>query len=187
MLILASNSPQRRELLGLITSNFAVIPADADETVLLGDAEEAVRELARRKASAVAAAHPNDLVIGADTLVALDGRMLGKPRDESDAKEMLEALSGKAHTVSTGVALLGPERSDLFACTAQVEFIPLEKRDIDAYVATGEPMDKAGSYGIQGYGAKFVAGVTGDYYTVVGLPVSELWRRLRLFPGYEAL
>ena len=175
MLILASASPRREELLRLITADFAVVTMDTDETVPPGTGpEETVLELARRKALAVAAARPEDTVIGADTVVAVDGEILGKPRDEAEAAAMLGRLSGRRHMVFTGVAIIAGGRCRAFAEHAEVEFIPLRASQISAYVATGEPMDKAGAYGIQGKGALYVRGITGDFYTVMGLPVCRL-------------
>lgn len=175
MLILASASPRRQELLGLITRAFTVATLDTDETVPASfTPEETVLELARRKALAVAALHPGHLVLGADTVVSVDGCILGKPRDDTEAAAMLRQLSGRIHRVYTGVALANEKGCTVFAESAQVEFIPLTDDQIAAYIATGEPRDKAGAYGIQGGGALFVRGIVGDYYTVMGLPVCPL-------------
>ena len=180
-LILASQSPRRRELLGLIAAGFSVCPADIDETM-----DEAlpmtgrVADLSARKARAVAAEHPGAAVVGSDTVVVLDGAPLGKPQDEADARRMLSALSGRAHEVVTGVALALPDGRVLRDATVtRVRFAPLSDREIAAYIATGEPMDKAGAYGIQGLGARFIEGIEGDYYSVMGLPVRRLYEMLR--------
>lgn len=179
MLILASASPRRRELLRLITPDFQVFAQDIEETLpQRSSPEQAVRELARQKAEAALSARPDDVVIGADTLVEVDGRILGKPASSAEAAETLSLLSGRRHRVYTGVAVLSSRKSHVFAEGAQVEFAPLSPRQIDAYIATGEPMDKAGAYGVQGYGALLVRAVYGDYYTVMGLPVCALARYL---------
>lgn len=182
-LILASQSPRRRELLEMMTRDFAVEVSQADETLPAGiHPAQGVRELALRKARAVAELQPREgqdwCVIGADTLVALDRRILGKPRDAAQCREMLEALSGRRHTVYTAVALVTPARHRVFCQEAQVEFYPLTPEEIAAYAATDEPYDKAGAYGIQGRGALLVRGITGDFYTVMGLPVAQLYREL---------
>ena len=180
-LILASASPRRRELLSLITDQFTVIPAKGEETAdktlppnLL------VQELAKQKAAEVAATHPQDTVIGADTLVFFGAEIMGKPTDQNDAKRMLELLSGNTHTVITAVAIAQDGNvTKVFAEETKVEFFPLTDREITSYIATGEPMDKAGAYVIQDKGALLVKGITGDYYNVMGLPVGRLYRQLK--------
>ena len=175
--ILASQSPRRRELLTLIGIPHEVRPADIDEAYLSGEHPRAHCErLAREKAAVVARDAPDALVIGSDTIVVVDGDVLGKPRDAADAAAMLTRLSGRSHTVMTAVAVMrrGVERSDVVE--VGVEFHPLTRRDIDAYIATREPLDKAGAYGIQGYGATIVARVDGDYFAVMGLPLQRLVR-----------
>lgn len=180
MLVLASASPRRRELLGHIGVPFEVSVSAADENIAPGlPPEEAVKTLAVRKAEAVFNDRPDAVVLGADTIVVSDGRILGKPADEEGAREMLRSLSGRKHMVYTGVAILSKERRESFVSATEVEFYPLEDEEINTYVSTGEPMDKAGAYGIQGFGAVFIKGIAGDYYTVVGLPVAEVARRLR--------
>lgn len=174
--VLASGSPRRRELLGQMgIEDFEVLPAQGEETAPEGLAPDAlVARLALQKAREVAALRPEATVIGADTVVALDGRMLGKPSDEEEAREMLSALSGRRHQVYTGMAVLsGGQVFTHVECT-QVEFRPLTAEEIAAYVATGESMDKAGAYGIQGRACVFIRGIQGDYYNVVGLPVCAL-------------
>ena len=179
MLVLASLSPRRRELLGLIRSDFAVIEPHADETPPPGlSPEDIVQALALRKAQSLMPSYPDDTLIGADTLVALDGRVLGKPEDDAMAAAMLRSLSGREHAVYTGVALVHNKEQTCFCQKTLVQFRPLTDRDIASYIQTGEPMDKAGSYGIQGKAAAFVSGIVGDYYTVVGLPVCALAQRL---------
>ena len=180
-LILASQSPRRRELLGLIAADFSVCPADIDETMKeVLPMEARVADLSARKACAVAAEHPGAAVVGSDTVVVLDGVPLGKPADEADAKRMLSALSGRAHEVVTGVALALPDGSVLQDATVTcVRFAPMTAAEIDWYIASREPMDKAGAYGIQGLGARFIEGIEGDYYSVMGLPVRRLYEMLR--------
>ncbi len=181
MVILASGSPRRRELLRLIVPDYACIPAKGGETVPEGTAWSEVPEfLARQKALEVAAEHPDDLVIGADTVVVLDGEILGKPRDEADAFRMLKSLSGRKHLVLTGVAAAEKGGIRSFTQTTEVEFYPLSDELIRAYVATGEPMDKAGAYGIQGRGCVLVKGIRGDYFNVVGFPLAETARLIGL-------
>ena len=179
-MILASQSPRRRELLGQMGFSFTVRPAKGEE---LPHPEltpaQLVEELARQKALEVSAgADADDVVVAADTVVAIDGTVLGKPRDRAHAAEMLSALSGREHTVYTGVAVKRGETLLVEHEATQVRFRPLTEREIDLYIQTGEPMDKAGSYGIQGYGALLVEGIRGDYFNVVGLPICRLGRML---------
>jgi len=173
--VLASSSPRRRELLTLIGLAHAVRPADIDESPRTNEAPRAYAErLAREKAAAVAT--PEALTIGCDTIVVVDGQVLGKPRDAGDARRMLRTLSGRSHLVMTAVAIvLGSEIvSDVVS--VGVTFRALRDDEIDDYIATGEPMDKAGAYGIQGYGATIVDAVDGDYFAVMGLPLNRLVR-----------
>ena len=177
MFILASASPRRRELFGLISDDFRIVPSNAEETAPDGIAAENLPErLARLKAGDIAAKYPFDTVIGADTVVILDGRVLGKPENSDDAVRMLTALSGKKHKVITGCAVCKNGACRSFSSVTEVEFYPLDDREISDYVATGEPLDKAGAYGIQGRGALFVKSINGDYFNVVGLPVAVLRR-----------
>ena len=179
-LILASASPRRRELLSLIPADFTVIPAQGEEKADISLSPRLlVQELAKQKAAEVAASHPHDTVIGADTLVFLGAEIMGKPTDQADAKRMLTLLSANTHTVITAVAIAqNGAVSKVFAEETKVEFFPLTDEEITAYIATGEPMDKAGAYGIQDKGALLVKGITGDYYNVMGLPVGRLYREL---------
>lgn len=179
-MILASQSPRRRELLGQMGFSFTVRPAKGEE---LPHPEltpaQLVEELARQKALEVSAeAEADDVVVAADTVVAIDGKVLGKPHDKVHAAQMLSALSGREHTVYTGVAVKRGETLLVEHEATQVRFRPLTEREIDLYIKTGEPMDKAGSYGIQGYGALLVEGIRGDYFNVVGLPICRLGRML---------
>lgn len=182
-LILASGSPRRRQLLEQIGLTFTVRSSDVDETIdhRLPPAQ-IVEELSLRKALAVAEdCAPEDIVIAADTVVILDGAVLGKPADEAEAVRMLTALAGRGHQVYTGVTVLrGGQRITGHEATA-VTFRPLSDGEIRDYVATGEPMDKAGANGIQGYGALLVEGIEGDYFNVMGLPVCRLGRMLSQF------
>ncbi len=180
--IVASASPRRRELLSRAGFGFAVEPSDADESLPEGCApEDAVRLLAERKARSVSALHPGIAVLGCDTIVALDGQMLGKPKTEDEAASMLRTLSGNTHTVFTGVCVTNGTHSESFVSATDVTFYPLKDETIRAYVATGEPMDKAGAYGIQGMGSLLVKGFSGDYFTVVGLPLAQCARLLARF------
>ena len=179
MLILASQSPRRRELLGLITRDFLVRPTGCDETLDCADPAEYALQIACRKcAAALAEAGPEDAVIAADTVVYLDGLLLGKPRDPAEAAAMLSRLSGRTHTVCTGVAVAFRGGTRNLCQQTRVTFYDLSRGLIDWYVSTGEPMDKAGAYGIQGRGALLVLDIAGDYSNVVGLPVAALYRLL---------
>jgi len=177
-LILASQSPRRKELLGLLRLPFTVRVADIDETM---DANKApfdeVARVSRCKAEAVAR-KADDIVIAADTIVVCEGKVLGKPRDPEDAKAMLSLLSGRDHQVMTGMCVLRGEQCVTATEVTDIHFRELSTAEIDAYVATGEPMDKAGSYGIQGGAAIFAEKMVGDYYNVMGLPVCRLWKIL---------
>lgn len=180
MLILASKSPRRKELLSIITPDFRIIPAvgeeKADRTL---PPDRYVCELARHKAEEIAAQYPEDTVIGADTVVAVGGEILGKPTDKADAIRMLRLLSGTEHHVYTGVCTICGNKNKTFAEDTVVRFFELTDTEIEDYTATGEPFDKAGAYGIQGIGALLVSGITGDYYNVMGLPVGRLARELK--------
>ena len=173
--ILASQSPRRRELLSLVGIPHDVRPADLDESLLPGEEPAAHAErLARAKAEAIASREPGAVVIGADTIVVLDGDILGKPRDPAEAMAMLRRLSGCTHTVITAVAVALNGRTVSGVETVEVTFRPLNDMQIDAYIATGEPMDKAGAYGIQGFGAVIVERIHGDYFAVMGLALGRL-------------
>ena len=177
--ILASQSPRRKELMGLFHIPFTIRVPDADETMdpALSPAD-AVALVSRRKAEAVAR-DPDDLVIAADTIVVCCGQILGKPRDEDDAFDMLRLLSGRDHQVMTGMTVLRGDVCKTVTEITDIHFRPLTDREINAYIATKEPMDKAGSYGIQGGAALFAERLEGDYYNVMGLPVCRLGQLLR--------
>jgi len=187
-LILASGSPRRRELLGQMgLGEFSIISPDIDETVWKDmPPGEQVRTLSASKAAAVAARQDGAMVIAADTVVVLDGLVLGKPQDRADAIRMLTALSGRQHEVYTGVTVTKNDVTLTEYETTKVTFRPLSREEIIHYVDTGEPMDKAGAYGIQRYGALLVERVEGDYFNVMGLPVCRLGRMLTTF-GIDCL
>lgn len=173
MLILASKSPRRRELLSLITTDFEIKSADVDETLPEGiSPQEAVLHLSKIKAEPFN--NGIDTIIGADTVVAVDSKILGKPADRQQAAEMLKSLSGKYHSVFTGVTVIKPEQSVTFSVETKVKFFDLSDEEIYSYIATGECDDKAGAYGIQGKGSLLVEKIDGDYFNVVGLPISKL-------------
>lgn len=180
--IVASASPRRREILNNAGYIFEVIPSDADENIPeTMYCEDAVCELSRRKALAVLEKNKDAVVFGCDTVVALDGKILGKPKDDEDAKRMLRMLSGRVHSVSTGVCVADDNHCEVFCNTTKVEFYPLSEETIESYVSTGECSDKAGAYGIQGFGSVLVKKIDGDYFSVMGLPVSETARLLKEF------
>lgn len=173
MLILASKSPRRRELLSHITTDFVIKSADVDETLPEGiTPQRAVEYLSKIKAEPFY--NGVDTVIGADTVVSVDGVILGKPADRQQAAEMLKSLSGKYHSVFTGVTVMKPEGTSAFSVETRVKFFDLTEDEIDCYIATGECDDKAGAYGIQGKGSLLVEKIDGDYFNVVGLPISRL-------------
>jgi septum formation protein len=173
--ILASQSPRRRELLTLIGVRHEVLPAHIDETPFDHELPTAHSErLAREKAALIAARHPETLVIGADTVVVINNTILGKPGDQDDARAMLRLLSGRTHVVYTAVAIARDEYIDSEVEAVTVTFRRLSEGDIARYVATGEPDDKAGAYGIQGYGATLIDRIEGDFFAVMGLPLRRM-------------
>lgn len=186
-LVLASASPRRQEILQLAGVSFTVCPADSEWAPEGLPAEERVRQFARCKAAQGASQFPEHLILGADTMVVLDGLTLGKPHSQEEAVEMLLRLQGRKHQVMTGVWVISTDKygntvkENGFTDTAEVRFFPFTRQEAEAYVATGEPMDKAGSYGIQGKGMRFVEGISGDFYTVMGLPGGRLLRFLQDF------
>lgn len=177
-LVLASKSPRRSEILKNAGIDFTVRVAEADETIPDGTKpEDAVVFLAARKALAVERAE-DETVLGADTVVVLDDKILGKPKDREDAYNMLRSLSGRVHSVFTGVCAVGNGISLTFAEETKVEFYPLTDDEINEYIDTNEPYDKAGAYGIQGIASKFIRGIKGDYFNVVGLPISSVYKKI---------
>lgn len=179
-LILASGSPRRKDLLQQIQLSFSVTISNADETYLQDSpADEVVMELAIRKAAAVAKENPGSFVIGSDTVVVHQNEILGKPADSRQAKEMLQKLSGNTHSVFTGVAIVKDDVQKMFYKKTDVTFWELSEEEIDTYTTSGEPLDKAGGYGIQGLGAFLVKEIHGDYFSVVGLPISQVYRCLK--------
>lgn len=181
--ILASKSPRRRELFGRLVPEFTVITDDSEEVWLPDEKPEiAVKRLAKEKAENVAAKTDRDaLILAADTVVVLDGKILGKPKDEAEAYAMLSTLSGNTHQVFTGMAVFDRQSGKCVTaseCT-KVRFCTLNEETIRCYIASGEPMDKAGAYGIQDLGALFVEGIEGDYFNVVGLPLCRLGKLLK--------
>jgi septum formation protein len=178
--VLASSSPRRRDLLNLVGISHEVRPPNIDETIRERETPRRHAErLAREKASAIATRDPNLITIGADTIVVVNRKVLGKPRDTVQAAAMLKQLSGRQHTVVTAVAVARGKKLQSAVEEVRVKFRKLHEDEIDAYIATGEPMDKAGAYGIQGYGATIVECVEGDYFAVMGLPLARLVGLLR--------
>ena len=180
MLVLASKSPRRQELLKFITDDFIIQTAEVDETLPENiSPADAVLYLSKIKAEPFRS--DENTVIGADTVVAIDGIILGKPADENDARNMLKRLSNRVHSVFTGVTIIKGEKEKSFFTETKVKFLELSDEMIEAYIKTGEPFDKAGAYGIQGFGCLLVEKIDGDYFNVVGLPVSKLNQSLLTF------
>jgi len=181
--ILASASPRRKELLAKIGLPFDVIPAKGEEVITKEHPAEVVMELSRQKAQEVAAQQMGDcIIIGADTIVAKGNEIMGKPKDEADAFRMLEKIAGDCHQVYTGVTMLqkgGQEKEITFAEKTEVFLYPMSEAEINGYIRSGDPMDKAGAYGIQGDFAIHVKGIFGDYYNVVGLPIGRVYQELK--------
>lgn len=186
MFVLASASPRRQQLLKIITPEFVISPVDIDESIIERLApDKMVQQLSSRKAQAALQQYPKSIVIGSDTLVSVDGKILGKPKDAEDAERMLKLLSGSWHNVDTGVTILTEKKKDIFSVNTKVKFIELSKKEIQDYIKSGEPMDKAGAYGIQEKGARFVSEIQGDFFSVMGLPVSLLYQKLKFDFGCE--
>ena len=178
--ILASQSPRRIELLKLLVDEFDVVVSNAEEVMNEEiSSEQLVMDLALLKAKEVSKQHPGRYVLGFDTIVVLDGKPLGKPVDRDDAFAMLKSLSNRSHQVVTGCAIVKDDYQELFYDGATVTFNLMMHSEINEYLDTGEPFDKAGAYGIQGYGARYISKVEGDYYSVMGMPIQELYKRLR--------
>jgi septum formation protein len=180
--IVASASPRRREILEMGGFTFKILPSDCDENISADlSPEETVKELSERKALSVLDENPDAVVLGCDTVVAMDHKILGKPENRKDAFNMIKALSGKTHRVCTGVCVASKEKKESFVSVSEVEFYEISDETAESYVATGESDDKAGAYGIQGLGGMLVKAIKGDYYTIVGLPFSETARVLHSF------
>lgn len=183
-IILASGSPRRRELMSQIGLQFTVMPSHVEEVIRYTSPDQIVEDLSRQKAEDIAARwEPGTIVIGADTVVAIDGEILGKPHTVANAENMLSKLQGRTHQVYTGVTIMeraeGGNRSVTFSERTDVHVYPMTREEIHAYAVTGDPLDKAGAYGIQGAFAAYVQGITGDYYNVVGLPIGHLYQELK--------
>lgn len=178
--ILASQSPRRKELIQLLNVEALMIPSKIEEVIDYElSHEEMVMDLAYQKATDVFKAHKDDLVLGFDTLVIYDDKVLGKPKNDEEARKFLKMLSGNSHRVITGCAMIKKGYSSSFYSSATVHFYEMTDDEIDQYLATKEPFDKAGAYAIQGYGAKFIQSIFGDYYAVVGFPVSKIYNELK--------
>lgn len=184
-MILASASPRRKELLRQIGLEFEVMVSGAEEVITEREPSRVVEELSRQKAEDVASAIDDAVVIGADTVVCQDGRIMGKPKDREDAADMLRRIQGSVHSVFTGVTIIRKKehetQAETFSCETKVRVYPMTEQEIQDYIDTGEPMDKAGAYGIQGRFAAWVEAIEGDYNNVVGLPVSALWQRIKKY------
>lgn len=183
-LILASKSPRRKELLQLLGVPFEVMVSDEEEIITSTDPAKVTEELACQKAAAVAKMLEGGIVIGADTVVSVDGKILGKPKDKADAKAMITLLQARIHMVYTGVSLIDAAKKGHSVCFhvgTKVTVAPMTKEEVEDYIQTEEPYDKAGSYGIQGMFSKYIEGIEGDYFNVVGLPVHALYRALKDF------
>jgi septum formation protein len=181
-LILASSSPRRNELLSLTLLPFETYPSTIEEKMdITLTPGQLVESLAEQKAADVLTYNPNDVILGADTIVAFKDMRLGKPQNEQEAAETLRMLSGQTHDVYTGVCVMDKEKKRIFSVKTSVTFYPLEEETITWYISTGEPFDKAGSYGIQSSGSLLVEKIHGDYFSVVGLPVSKVARTLMDF------
>ncbi len=176
--ILASGSPRRRELLAYVVPEFEIIPSGIEE-IAAGSPAQQVETLAADKAADIAGRYPDAVVIGADTLVAVNDLVLGKPRDAAEAVSMLKQLSECTHTVYTGVAVISAGKTHTAVESTQVTFCRMTDDEIRDYIATGEPMDKAGAYGIQGYGGKYITGINGCFFNVMGLPLNRLYNMLK--------
>lgn len=184
-IILASASPRRRELMGLIISDFTAVSIDADETLPQGIAPLRASEyLAKIKASAASEKYPDDIVIGCDTTVLCDRMIFGKPRNKEQCRQYMNKLSGRSHQVATGCCIMNSRVMTSFTEITDVIFRSLTADEIEAYIATDEPYDKAGGYGIQGKGALLIEKIIGDYFNVVGLPVSRLNQKLNEFVNF---
>lgn len=181
-IILASGSPRRKQLMEMVGLEFEVIVADIVEMIdHNNDLVKEIEKLSYQKADAVFKNHPDNIVIGSDTIVKIDNKVLGKPKTLLEAKQMLETLSNRTHEVVTAVTILSKDKKETFSSITEVTFYELTEEEIDNYVNIVKPLDKAGAYAIQDKGSEFVKSINGDYYTVVGLPIAELYHRLKQY------
>ena len=181
-IILASKSPRRKQLMDTLNIPYEIIVADIEETI---DHEKELRneieKLSFLKALKVYKDNPGAIVIGADTIVVVDNKVLGKPQNEEEASQMLHKLQNNKHTVITGCSIISSKMSETFSNVSDVYFNPMSDEEIEEYIKTKEPMDKAGAYAIQGLGSKFIHSINGDYYSIMGLPISEVYQRLKKY------
>ena len=181
-IILASQSPRRKELLSMLGIEYEAIPADIDEQINPNnDLVKEIEKLSYEKANHIYKDNKDALVIGSDTIVKIGNSVLGKPKSFEQAKQMLQMLSDNTHEVVTGVTIITNDTIETFSNIAKVTFYPLTNQEIEDYIKTNEPMDKAGAYAIQGLGGKFIKSIEGDYYTIMGLPIGELYHRLKKY------
>ena len=181
-IILASKSPRRQELLKTICEDFKIEVSDVNEDEISADTpQNLAQNIATAKAQAVFSSNTNSVVIGCDTVVEIGGKVFGKPKNREDAVQTLKTLSGKTHSVHTGVSIISADKKVEFVSSTLVNFAALSDSEIEEYINTNEPFDKAGSYGIQGVGGKFVDSIDGCYYNVMGLPISAIYRKLKEF------
>ena len=179
-IILASASPRRRELMEMLGYDFEVIVSEVDETMKEGlNPTAQVKDLAYRKAKAVYDQHPDAIVIGADTIVLVDDKILGKPHDEKEAEEMMKMLRGREHQVITGVAILSDKKQHHLSSESNVYFDSITNEEIANYIKTPEAYDKAGAYAIQGWAGKFISRIEGSYYNIMGLPIDKIYAKLK--------
>lgn len=180
--ILASKSPRRKEILSLCNIDFDIIVSDADETMNPdNDLKDEIQKLAMKKAKAVFDTHTDSIVIGADTIVVFNNKILGKPKDEQDAFNMLKMLQGNTHEVITGVCFMSKEKTSTLANVSLVHFDTMSDEEILEYIATKDPLDKAGSYGIQGLASKYIKGIEGDFFSIMGLPLHDVYTLLKQY------
>lgn len=180
--ILASKSPRRKELMQLLKIPFEIIVSDIDEKIdYNNDLVKEIEKLSYQKANAVFKDHQDAIVIGADTIVKIGNDVLGKPHSIDEARKMLKELSDNTHEVVTGVTILYKDNVETFSNVSKVTFYPLSDEEIEEYIHTNEPMDKAGSYAIQGDGAKFIKWIDGDYYSIVGLPIGQVYHKIKKY------
>lgn len=181
-LILASKSPRRKELLSLLKIPFEIVSADIDEKINENnDLRKEIEKLSYQKANAVFVNNRDAIVIGSDTIVRINNQVLGKPKSKQQAKQMLQTLSNNTHEVITAVSIIKDNNIETFSKIAKVTFYELTDKEIGDYIDTNEPMDKAGAYAIQGIGSKFVKSINGDFYTIMGLPIGELYHRIQKY------